>query len=205
MEWGVLQGGVISAILPSPLMEARMLAPNPAVTATWPIDGDAPDLLVIVADQATTIAAQNALIQAYQDVLSAAQAPAPGVPASANGAIVTASTSLPVTGTVGVIAVGAVVTGTTNPVAPTVVGQISGVAGGDGTYLLSAPVTLTAVTLLTFTPPGAPSTWPPPRDATTLNLIVQEQTAVLRVQTALLQHYQDLLNISETPASPTGP
>lgn len=177
-----------------------MLAPNPTATVTWPVDGDVPDLLAIVLDQATTIAAQNALIQSYQDILSLAQAPTPGTPASGNGAIVTASSSLPVTGTVGTIAVGAVVTGTTNPIAPTVVGQISGVAGGDGTYLLNAPVTLAAVTLLTFTPPGAPSAWPLPRDAPTLNLIVQTQTSVLRVQTALLHHYQDVLNISETPA-----
>lgn len=182
-----------------------MLAPNPLATVVWPVAGDVPDLLSIVLDQATTIAAQNALVQAYQDVLSAAQAPVPGTPASSNGAVVTASASLPVTGTVGTIVVGAVVTGTTNPVAPTVLGQVSGVVGGDGTYLLSAPVTLASVTLLTFTPPGSPSTWPVPRDAPTLNLLTQQQTAVLRTQNALLQHYQDVLNTSETPAPPTGP
>ena len=44
-----------------------------------------------------------------------------------------------------------------------------------------------------------------PTDADTLNAIVQAQTAVIRNQTALLQQYQDLLNVSQTPAPPTGP
>jgi len=35
--------------------------------------------------------------------------------------------------------------------------------------------------------------------------VVQAQTAVMRNQTALLQQYQDLLNVSQTPAPPTGP
>lgn len=183
-----------------------MLAPNPlAATVTWPIPGDVPSLLVIVGDQAETIAAQEALLHGYQGVLNAAQASVPGIPATSNAGAVTASASVPVTGTVGTIQVGAAVVGAGIVAGTTVLGQISGVVGGDGTYLLSAAATLLAGTALTFTPPGTPSTWPVPQDAVTLNLLAQQQTAVIRTQTALLQHYQDVLNTSETPAPPAGP
>lgn len=182
-----------------------MLAPNPTMIVSWPIAGDIPDLLAIVTEQAATIAAQEALLHAYQGTLNAAQNPPAGTPATANGAIVSATTSLPVTGTVGTIVAGAVVTGTPNATPPTVLGQISGTTGKDGTYLLSAPVTLAAIAALTFTPPAPPSTWPPAQDAATLDILVATQTGVIRSQTALLQHYQDLLNQSQTPAPPTGP
>lgn len=182
-----------------------MLAPNPTVAVSWPIAGDVPDLLAIVTEQADTIAAQEALLHAYQNTLNAAQNPAPGAPATANGAIVTATTSLPVTGTIGTIVVGATVTGTPNTTPPTVLGQISGTPHQDGTYLLSAPVTLAAVAALTFTPPPPPSSWPPAQDAATLGILVATQTGIIRSQTGLLQHYQDLLNQSGTPPPPTGP
>lgn len=183
-----------------------MLAPSPFVTTpVWPIPGDVPDLLAIVGDQAETIAAQAVLIDAYQGNLNAVQNPPPAAPATGNGAVVTNTTSLPVTGVVGTIVTGAAVGNTGNAVAPTVLGLITGTAGSNGTYLLSAPVTLASVTALTFTAPAGTSTWPIPRDADTLNAIVQAQTAILRTQGALLQHYQDVLNTSEVPVPPTGP
>lgn len=181
-----------------------MLAPNP--TVSWPIAGDAPDLLTIVNGQTETIAAQEALLHAYQDTLNAAQNPPAGAPATANGAITTgATTSLVVTGTVGTIVNDAQVLGTPNSTPPVVLGQISGTPGKDGTYLLSAPVTLAAVAALSFVPPPPPSAWPPAQDAATLDLLMTTQTALLRTQTALIQHYQDLLNQSQTAPPPSGP
>lgn len=254
-----------------------MLAQTPSLTATWPIAGDAADLLAIVQDQAETITSQEALLHAYQLNLNAAQggtglatgtgtatgtslvmtavtgvitigavvtdgalvpsgtriiAQAAGTTggagtyttsqattasatlltftagASSNGAITTgATTSLVVTGTIGKIVSGATVNGTGNPTPPTVLGQISGATGGDGTYLLSSPVTLAVVSALSFVspPPSEFSSWPAPQDAPTLDQIVQEQTAIIRTQTALIQHYQDLLNTSGVVAPPSGP
>lgn len=182
-----------------------MLAPNPTAIVSWPIAGDVPDLLAIVTDQAATIRDQEALIHAYQGTLNAAQHPAPGTPATANGAIVTATTSLPVTGTIGSIVIGATVGGTPNATPPVVLGQISGTPHQDGTYLLDSAVTLPAVAALTFTPPPPPSPWPPQQDAATLGILVATQTGIIRSQTGLLQHYQDLLNQSSTPPPPSGP
>lgn len=183
-----------------------MLAPNPTAIVSWPIAGDVPDLLAIVTDQAATIRDQEALIHAYQGTLNAAQHPAPGTPATANAAAIpTPSTSVAVTGTTGAIQAGSVVTGTPNATPPTVLGQISGLPGSDGTYLFSAAVTLPGVTALTFTPPSPPSGWPPQQDAATLGILVATQTGIIRSQTGLLQHYQDLLNQSATPPPPSGP
>lgn len=182
-----------------------MLAPTPLTTTTWPVAGDAPDLLVIVNDQAETIEAQEALLHAYQTALTTAQDQPAGPVATGNGGITSATTTLSVTGTVGTIVINAIVGNTGNTTAPTVLGQISGTSGGDGVYLLSAAVTLVAVTALTFTPPPSATGWPIPQDVTTLDLIVQQQTAVIRVQTSLIQHYQDLLNTSQVPAPATGP
>ena len=39
----------------------------------------------------------------------------------------------------------------------------------------------------------------------TLNAIVLAQTSVIRMQTALMQNYQNLMTVSQTPAPPTGP
>lgn len=184
-----------------------MLAPSPVPTATWPIAGDAPDLLAIVTDQAETIASNEVLLHAYQGNLNLAQNPPAGPAATANGAVVTASTSITVSGTIGTIVTGATVTGTPNTTPPVVLGQISGTVGGGGTYLLNAPVTLAAVAALTFTPPppAFPGSWPTPQDAVTLNTLAQYQTSVIRTQTALIQHYQNVLTTSEVPAPPTGP
>lgn len=185
-----------------------MLAPSPFSTTTWPAAGDVPSLLQIVTDQAEVVASNEALLHAYQVNLNAAQNPVAGTPATANGAITTgATTSIAVSGTIGTIVAGASVGGTTNATAPTVLGQISGTTGSDGTYLLSAPVTFAVVTGLTFTPPSGafPGTWPVPRDVNTLDLLVQQQTAIIRTQTALIQHCQDVLNTSQVAAPATGP
>jgi hypothetical protein len=176
--------------------------------ATWPIPGDVPDLNAIVQDQAETITAQEALLHAYQVVLNAAQAPVPGTVAHATGTAL--GNQLTLSAVTGVIGIGATVTPTATadaalvPVGTTIQGQISGTTGGAGVYLTSQPTTASA-TGLTFTPLPTPSLWPTPQDAPTLNLIVQQQTAVIRTQTATLQHYQDLLNTSLTAAPPTGP
>lgn len=188
-----------------------MLAPQTTAATSWPIPGDAPDLLSIVNAQAATITDQEVLLHAYQGVLNAAQAPIAGTAATATGTAAASpnGNQLTVTTVTGIIKIGATVTdtGTTTTVpANTVIqGQISGTTGGAGVYLTSNATTASA-TPLTFTPPPTPeTTWPAPTDAATLDLIVQSQTAVIRVQTALLQHYQDLLTISQTPAPPTGP
>lgn len=176
-----------------------------ATTTAWPIAGDAPSLETIVADQAKTISAQEALLHAYQGNLNAAQSPPAGTAATGNGTTTGSSTSVVVTTVTGTIVANAAVTGVGIPTGTTVLGQISGTTGGAGTYLLSTPVNLATAVMLTFTPTGGVSTWPLPGDAPTLQLIVQQQTAILRTQSALLQHYQDLLNTSQTPAPPTGP
>lgn len=184
-----------------------MLAPNPLAVTSWPIAGDIPDLLAIVQNQAETIQDQEALLHAYQGVLTAAQNVPAGASATGNGAVVTASTSVVVSGVTGTIVNGATVGGTGLATAPTVLGQVSGTVGGNGTYLLSAAVTFAVVTALTFAPPPPAefSAWPVPQDVTTLDNLVTIQTAVIRTQTALIQHYQDLLNASQTAAPPTGP
>lgn len=182
-----------------------MLQPNPLVTGpVWPIAGDAPDLSAIVQEQADTITANEALLHAYQGVLSAAQAPLPtGATGTATG------TALALTAIVnGPVLIGSTIIGTGVPVAPspptTIIGQTSGSAGQAGTYTTSQATTCTSAALL-IVPGGGPSPWPIPTDADTLNAIVQAQTAVIRNQTALIQQYQDLLNVSQTPAATTGP
>lgn len=182
-----------------------MLQVTPLVAQSWPIPGDVPNLEAIIADQAETITANEVLLHAYQGNLNAAQAPPSGAAATGMGTTSGASTTLTVTGVSGSIANGASITGTGVPPS-TILGQISGTTGGAGTYLTSVALTLGAATALTFTPPATgPSTWPSPNDAPTLMTIVQQQTAVLRTQSALLQHYQDLLSTSGTPAPPSGP
>jgi hypothetical protein len=177
-----------------------MLAPSPQ--ATWPITGDVADLLTIVQDQAETITAQEALLHAYQSNLNAAQAPAPTTATGSSNA----TTTLTLSNVVGAVLLGSTITGTGVPTSPpvTIVAQLTGNPGAAGTYTTSVVTTLTSVAL-SFSPGGGASAWPVPQDAITLMLIVQQQTAVLRVQTALLQHYQDLLTTSQTPPPPTGP
>lgn len=185
-----------------------MLAPNPLTAATWPVAGDVPSLLQIVTDQAETVASNEALLHAYQGNLNLAQNPVAGTPATANGAVTTgATTTIAVSGTIGTIVVGASVGGTSLTTPPIVLGQVSGTTGSDGTYLLNVAVTFAVVTGLTFTPPPAafPGTWPVPRDVVTLDLLVQQQTALIRTQTSMIQHYQDVLNTSQVAAPATGP
>lgn len=183
-----------------------MLAPQTTATTTWPIPGDVPDIEAIITDQAAAIADQAALIDAYQGALNAAQNLPPGIAAVGNGSTTGSSTSLVVTGVTSAnIVTGATVTGTGVPAGVTILGQISGTAGSSGTYLTSAALTIATAIPLTFTPPPLPSSWPTPTDAPTLMLIQQQQTAVLRMQSSLIQAYQDLLNLSQTAAPPTGP
>jgi hypothetical protein len=115
-------------------------------------------------------------------------------------------TVLTVSGLTGSIAIGAKVAGAGVPPGTTIISQSSGTTGGAGNYITSQPTTAAAAPLA-FTPvPAAPSSpWPVPQDAVTLNLLSQQQTAVLRVQNALLQHYQDVLTTSQVAAPPSGP
>lgn len=186
---------------PSPFAAA---APS---AASWPIPGDVPDIEAIIAEQASTITDQEALLHAYQTNLNTVQSPPPGPAATGTGtASGTPANNLAVTAVTGTIQQGATVTGAGIPAgaATTILGQVSGTTGGAGTYLTSQ-ATSALSSALTFTPPSAPSTWPTPTDAPTLMSIQQAQSAILRVQSALLQHYQDLLNVSQTPAPPSGP
>lgn len=179
----------------------------PAPRDMWPIVPDAPDIRAIVEDQATTIAAQHTLIAAYQGNLNAAQTPPAGTAATGAGTTSGSSTTLTVASAQGTIHTGSTISGsgvpTVNP--PTILGQISGTTGSNGAYLMSAALNIATAVTLTFTPPPAASTWPIPNDSDTLMLIQQTQTAILRVQSALIAHYQDLLNQSQTPAPPSGP
>ena len=175
-----------------------MLAPTPM--SSWPIVGDVAALKTIVQDQAETIAAQEVLLHAYQTNLNTAQAPPPTTAAGSGS-----GTALTVSSVVGMILLGDTITGTGVPTSPptTIVAQQSGTPGLAGVYTTSQPTTASAT--LTFTPGGAVSTWPLPNDPGTLMVIVQEQTAVLRVQTALLQNYQNLLTTSGVTPPATGP
>jgi hypothetical protein len=194
----------------------RLSSPSPASAPQWPIAGDAPDLLAIAQDQAQTIAAQMALAEAYQAWLNTEQAP-PATPASAQGngtASGVPATTLTVSGvTGGSIAVpvttiptspGATVFGAGVPAGTQIMSQTSGTAGGNGVYVTNNATTASATPLI-FVPPAPHSQWPVPRDAPTLNTIVQDQTALIRTLTALIQQYQQVLNDSQTQSPPTGP
>lgn len=185
-----------------------MLAPT-QLTTTWPIPGDVADIGVIIDDQAATIAAQEVLLHAYQTDLNSAQQLPPATAATGNGTAGTGATAnqLTVSSVVGTIVNGAVLTdGGSVPAGTTILGQISGTAGGAGVYLTSAATTASNVPI-TFTPPppAFASTWPTPTDAPTLMAIQQAQTTVLRLQSSLLQAYQELLTVSQTAPPPTGP
>jgi hypothetical protein len=250
--------------------QLRVVTPMPL--ASWPDPNDANDLLVIVQDQAETIAAQAVLIDRYQAVLNGAQATSGPIVATGTGTATGAT--LTMTAVTGTILVGAEVSGLGIPVGTTILNQVSGTVGGNGVYTTDQATTASAAPLaftpppaavttgigtgtttslvmtavagtiasgdfvagagvpantiilnqqsgtaggagtyttsqpttavsapLAFTPPPSATTspWPTPRDAPTLMTIQQNQTAVLRTQGALLQHYQDVLNSSQTP------
>ena len=185
-----------------------MLQPVPTATAVWPIVGDIPDLKAIVQAQAVVIHDNHQLIDAYQTTLDNAQAlPAPLPAAFGNGTAAAApnATQLSVTSvTGGTITVGAQVAGTGVPAGTTIVSQMSGPAGLAGTYITSVATTASSAALA-FVPALQMSPWPPLSDPDYFNAILQQSTAVIRSQTALLQQYQDLLNTSQTPPPPTGP
>jgi hypothetical protein len=177
-----------------------MLNVSPLATPVWPIPGDVPPLKTIVNDQMTTIAANEVLLHAYQLDLNSAQSS----PVTTATGTSTGTTSLTLAGVTGSVLLGATISGGGVPAATTITAQQSGTPGGAGVYTTSVATTLTNASLM-LTPSGQPSSWPPPQDAPTLQLIVQAQTAVIRNQTALLQQYQDLLNTSQTTPPATGP
>jgi hypothetical protein len=117
--------------------------------------------------------------------------------AVATGIGTAAGASLAVTGVSGVIAVNSAVSGQGVPAGTTITAIAAG--GGAGTYTTSQPTTASAAPLAFTAPPIAPS-WPAAQDAVTLTAVQQNQTSVLRTQSALIQHYQDTLNSSGTPA-----
>jgi len=179
-----------------------MLQATQTSTAVWPIPGDGPDLQAIVWAGMATIKNNAALIDAYQTVLNNAQA----IP-NATGTITNSpspGTTIGVTGIVGIIKIGSTVTGTGIPANTIVVSQQSGTAGGAGNYTISNPGTASAAAA-TFSPGGGNPPWPAATDSDDLMLITQDQAAIIRTQTALLQQLQDLLNVSQTPAPPSGP
>ena len=181
---------------------------GPSSLATWPIAGDASDLKTIVNDQAATIAAQMVLAEAYQAWLNTSQAPPTPLPAAIGTGTANAApnqTQLNVTVSYNSIVIGATLTdGATIPAGTVIVSQQSGTPGGTGTYVTNNPTTASG-TLITFTPPPPVSPWPTPVDAPTLMIIQQDQTAMIRTLSALLQQYQILLNDSQTPPPATGP
>ena len=187
-----------------------MLQPLPMATSTWPIAGDAPDLLAIVQAQATVIHDNMQLAAAYQVVLDNAQAPPALLPTATGNGTAGASpnqTQLTVSAVAGgQIVANAVIAGVGIPTGTLALNQISGTPGGAGVYTTSVATTASS-SALTFTPPPPAIPWPPSamQDATDLNAIMQAGTSIIRTQTALLQQYQDYLNASETPAPPTGP
>jgi len=180
-----------------------MLQATPFVTApVWPIPADGPDLQVIVWAQMKTITNQEALLHAYQGVLNNAQTttPATGTGSSSPNP----GTSVTMSNVVGSILIGATVTGTGLPTGVTVTAQTAGTISGNGTYTVSAPISAVGLTL-TFTPGGGAVSWPSSTNSDDLMMIVQDQTAIIRTQTAMLQQYQDLLNVSQTQPPASGP
>ena len=126
----------------------------------------------------------------------------PPAVATATGASTT-STSLTVTAVTGTILVGSTVSGLGVPAQTIILNQQSGTTGGAGVYTTSQ-ITNVATQPVAFMPPPAPDevlAWPPVTDAPTLTLVMADQTAIIRTQSALIQHYQQLLNDSQTPAA----
>jgi hypothetical protein len=182
-----------------------MLAPTGYTAQAWPIAADTADLQAIVRDQAKTIADKEVLLHAYQGNLNAAQT----APQVVSTAVATATgTTIALSGVSGTVQIGSVVAGppTTVPAGTTILNQQSGVTGGAGSYTTSQATTVSNQSVtLTYQPPGISPLWPAPADPPTLMLIVNDQTALLRSQTMLLQQYQALLNDSQTAPPPSGP
>lgn len=174
-----------------------MLAPMATGTVVWPAPTNATDLQEVVWAQMATMAEQFDLISTYQTTLENAQAIPPAT-AVGNS---TGTTTLTITGAVGVIKPGAVITGTGVPTGLTIVNQLTGTTGSNGTYTTSANSTLGNIAL-TFTPGGGTSPWPPLTDSPDLLEISQRQSTILRTQNALIGQYVDLLNASSTPVPP---
>src|SRR5262252_6465286 len=176
-----------------------MLAPFTTAT-TWPIAGDVPDLQAIVWSQMKVLANNEALLHAYQTNLNNVQAtpPAQGLGTSAG------TTSIAITGLSGIIVLGSTITGGTIPAGTFIVGQVSGLTGGNGSYTTSVATTTTGTQVFIY-PNGANPPWPVATDAPTLMLLTQDQQAVAKLQNALLSAYQILLNDSAVAPPATGP
>ncbi|HEY2530311.1 MAG TPA: hypothetical protein VGJ20_20635 [Xanthobacteraceae bacterium] len=176
----------------------RVVQPSP-LGVPWPDPNDVADLLAIIEAQTKTMADQAAMIDRYQGVLNAAQAQTPPPQATGTGTS-TGTTALTLAGVINTVAIGATISGAGVPSSPptTIVSQTSGTTGGNGVYVTSVATTLAGVPL-TLTPPPPSPVWPIPRDAPTLMLLLQNQSAVTRTQAALISHYQDVLNTSQTP------
>jgi hypothetical protein len=117
--------------------------------------------------------------------------------AVATGTGTATGTSLAVTAVNGTIVLNAAVSGQGVPAGTVITAVAAG--GGAGTYTTSQPTTASAAPLA-FTAPAMAPAWPAAQDAVTLTAVQQNQTSVLRTQSALIQHYQDTLNSSGTPA-----
>jgi hypothetical protein len=119
-----------------------------------------------------------------------------GSVATGNGA--SSGSSINMTGVTGIITIGAQGSGYGIPAGTTIVSQQTGFTGGSGSYTTDRPTTANGGPVAWTPAPPAPA-WPIPQDVNTLNLLVSMQTAVARTQAALIQHYQDVLNTSQTP------
>jgi hypothetical protein len=173
-------------------------APSP-LAATWPDSGDAGSLLLIVQTQTKTIADQEALINRYQSILNQAQG-GPTPQPVATGTVTSSGTSIAVSAVANSIVIGAAVSGAGAPPSTLIVTQVTGSPGGVGTYTTNLATSASAAPW-SFTPPASLPSWPIPQDADTLMSLVQAQTALARTQAAVIQHYQEVLNISQTPAA----
>ena len=115
----------------------------------------------------------------------------------------TGTTSLTTTAVTGTIVIGSTLSGQGVPAQTIILNQQSGTPGGAGVYTTSQ-ITTVPTQPVAFVPPPPPDEvlpWPPVSDAPTLTLVMADQTAVIRTQSALIQHYQQLLNDSQTPAA----
>jgi hypothetical protein len=177
-----------------------MLVPNPLAITSWPITGDVADLQAIVWAQMKVLTNNEALLHAYQANLNNAQA----VPQATALGTSSGTTSLTISGLAGTIALPATVTGGLIPAGTYLIGQVSGSTGGNGTYTTSQPTSTNNTPIFIF-PNAANPPWPTATDQNTLMQLTQDQTAVARLQNALLSAYQTLLNDSQTAPPATGP
>jgi hypothetical protein len=190
---------------------ANLIGPAIAIGATVTVAGQAfSPPLQIIAQTSGPVGSAGVYLTSQPTTMTNANLTITGPPLAAtaigNGtASGTPATTLTVSAVAGgSIVNGSVVAGAGVPTGTTIVAQQSGTVGSNGVYTTSVATTA-ASAALTFTPPPLASPWPVPRDAPTLLTVQQDQTAVIRTQTALIQQYIDLLNDSQVSAPPVGP